>query len=33
MGGIALGRWGGQNSPEADARKAVRAWTSVISDP
>ena len=32
-GGIALCLCGGQNSPEADARKAVGACTSVIPDP
>ena len=32
-GGIALCLCVGQNSPEADARKAVSACTSVIPDP
>jgi hypothetical protein len=32
-GGIALCLCGGQNSPEADARKGVDASTSVIPDP
>jgi hypothetical protein len=32
-GGIALCLCGGQNSPEADAREAVGACTSVIPDP
>jgi hypothetical protein len=32
-GGIALCLCGGQNSPEADARKAVGACTSVTPDP